>query len=134
MSKPWTINASKIKKSPLRQPIIKMLDIELFVYEDTLLMGRILHQDESLRNTGTRKTIYSNNGFFIDSYNVPMMTTDGLYIRGVISQKDNLPLYQHFNTSEKLEEYVYKLEKALAEINKTETLSKDVSWMFKKVL
>ena len=111
------------------------LDIELFAYGDTVLIGRILHQDKSLGKAGEPKCIYSKEGFFVSSYDSPGISYEGLYIRGIDKEKDNDSMCCKFSSSEVLKRYVCNVKKALAEINnKGSKASDEVSDVFKRLI
>lgn len=113
----------------------KMLDIELFVYGETLLVGRILQQDESLRGDGVdTKHIYNKDGFQLNSYGSPEITQNILFVRGKTKEEDNKPIFLRFRDKETLRIYVCNVKKALAEINKTSRTITEDSGVFKKVL
>lgn len=128
MTKSWIVDQTP-KSAPSSDK--KMLDIELFVYGETLLVGKILHQDESLRG---RKEIYKSEGFYVSSSSNPAMSYNTLYIRGSDASRDNTPLHSPFDNPDELEKYVCNVKKALAVINKETKPSREVVEAFKKVL
>lgn len=71
---------------------MKKLEIELYRYEN-LVFGKILHQDESLRNKGT---IEKKDDFKIASYSNPALHDEVLFIRGGNKQLDNDVFYYQF--------------------------------------
>lgn len=137
MTKAWEISGSTGMVRPKQAETVskKMLDIELFVYGETLLVGRVLYQDESLRGDGvTQKHIYTGTDFRVDSYASPEMTVPTLYIKGSKHEDDNKPMYWKFTSTDVLKKYVCNVKKALAEINKTSKLTTEDSGVFKRVL
>lgn len=133
----WEISRTSGMVRPRQSETVpkKMLDIELFVYGETLLVGKVLYQDESLRGDGVdTKHIYRGVGFTIGSYATPEMTQDTLYIRGIKRENDNQPIYRRFSNKEVLKTYVCNVKKALVEINKTSRTITEDSGVFKKVL
>lgn len=131
MSKAW-----EIKTNPPESHGKKMLDIEMFVYGETLLVGRILHQDESLRCVSDTKLIYQTPDYnlAVKSASAPAMDNINLYLRGTKREKDNQPLFYKFDSAEQLKNYVCNVKKALHEINKTAKPAVAVEGAFKKVL
>lgn len=67
---------------------MERLEIELYRYH-TLVFGKVLHQDESLRNgnSGDMKVLHRNSEFAIVSEHSPMLYNTYLSVRG--DQKDN---------------------------------------------
>lgn len=128
MSKAWEIKPEpKLPESPGK----KLLEIELFEYGGTLLVGRILHQDESLRGKGT---IYDRDYFVVKSTSNPAFEESSLYIRGGSREFDDSPMYLQFNTQETLKNYVCNVKKALHEINKRAIPETKDETSFKRLL
>ncbi len=138
MSKAWEIPATPIgvvRPKQVETIPKKMLDIELFVYGETLLVGRVLYQDESLRGDGiNEKRLYNVDGFHVSSYSTPELTSYALYIRGSNRSTDNQPMSLRFSNKETLKKYVCNVKKALAEINKASRVTTEDSGVFKRVL
>lgn len=71
---------------------MKKLEIELYQYEN-LVFGKILYQDESLRDSGI---ITEKNGFEIESVSFPALQKAKLLIRGKNKRFDNDIFYYHY--------------------------------------
>lgn len=78
----------------------KKLEIELFRYEN-LLFGKVLHMDESLRDTGT---LYKGKLVEINSVGAPDLNEDTLFVRGIAkSLDDNIFKHTYYNEEEAIE-------------------------------
>lgn len=71
---------------------MKKLEIELYRYEN-LVFGKILHQNEILRNKGI---IAEKDDFKIESYSSPELCRTKLLIRGENEEDDNDVFYNQF--------------------------------------
>ena len=64
----------------------KPLEIELIRYGE-LVLGKITHQDESLRGMGEFR---ASNGVMIRSIEIPQIEENLLFIRGMSTHKDDV--------------------------------------------
>ena len=83
------------------------LKIELKL-EGTTVSGRVLEQDESLRNTNSKPiTLIQNDEFRIVSSTLPLLGWDELFVRGMSYNDDNHIFLRSFETIEEVEN-IYK--------------------------
>lgn len=77
---------------------MKVLEIELYRYE-TLVFGRVLHQDTSLvsETPGSYRTLVNLNGFQIRTLDAPFLDSETLYIMGHDTSKDDLVFHYDCN-------------------------------------
>lgn len=75
---------------------MKKLEIELYRYEN-LVFGKIIHQDESLRDIGI---IVEKDDFKIGSYSHPELQVNKLLIRGNDKKDDHRIFYYKFRDKE----------------------------------
>ena len=98
---------------------MKKLDVEMYIYGGNVVVGRILHQDESLRKKeGDANKLFANlNGFYIRSSQYPAATTDALYVQGSARRSDDKPVCAQFSSNEAAENFVAHIKAMLDEIN-----------------
>ncbi len=95
------------------------LAIELGRY-DTLVFGRVLEQDESLRQKEgllLRHWFSGDRRFTIDSSYGPSLDEYRLHIRGKHASRDNEEFWFSFDTKEEAIQYVEYIRKGVAAIN-----------------
>ena len=78
------------------------LKIELKL-EGNTISGRVLKQDESLRNNSKPITLIQNDKFRIVSSAFPLLCRDELFVRGKLRNSDNRVLIKDFETIEEAE-------------------------------
>lgn len=84
------------------------LKIEL-KQEDKTISGRVLEQDESLRNNNSKPiTLIQNDEFRIVSSTLPLLGWDKLFVRGMSYNDDNHIFLKSFETIEEAER-IYKI-------------------------
>lgn len=89
------------------------LKVELFRY-DTLVFGKILEQDESLRG---KEEVISRSDYEIDSVSSPEIRQARLLIRGVKKCDDNKVLYYNFTTVKDAEAWCENIKKLIDKLN-----------------
>ncbi len=89
------------------------LKVELFRY-GTLVFGKILEQDESLREKGE---VISRSDYEIDSVSSPEFRQTRLFIRGAKKCDDNKVLYYNFTTVKDAEAWCENVKKLIDELN-----------------
>lgn len=96
------------------------LKIELFRYE-TLVFGKILEQDGIERGCEKicEKDEYSI--YSIDSPAINEMDRKTLFIRGERYEKDNIPIFQNFDSKSEAIEWCENIKGLIDEINEDET-------------
>jgi len=111
------------------------LDIELYQYR-TLLFGRVLHMDESLRrgNLKSPKVLSEYMGFVIKSDERPNLYENALYVRGNGTTCDKNVFLRNFIDEKKAQETYDKLKKCLDIINLVEPPNENVSELLVKLL
>mgnify|MGYP000933977832 CR=1 FL=1 len=82
------------------------LKIELKLQGNTI-SGRVLEQDEELRNDGLGITIIRNEQFCITSAEAPELRKNKLFVRGYVSKNDHSEFNKDFDTIEEAKS-VYK--------------------------
>ena len=82
------------------------LKIELKL-EGNTISGRVLEQDEELRNDGLGITIIRNEQFCITSAEAPELRKNKLFVRGYVSKNDHSEFNKDFDTIEEAKS-VYK--------------------------
>lgn len=92
---------------------MKKLEIELYRYEN-LVFGKVIYQDESLRNKGT---IEKKDDFKIESRLVPDLEENRLYIRGAREKQDNTVFSYQFLDSETAIKTCGKIKECVDSIN-----------------
>lgn len=98
------------------------LKIELYRY-GTLLFGRVLEQDESLRRIDDSKCIADRDGFKIKADKSPELRGDTLYIRGANENSDYDIFHYIFLSEERALEVAENIKQLVAEINNGEELA-----------
>lgn len=84
------------------------LKIELKLEGNTMISGRVLEQDESLRNNNSKPiTLIQNDKFRIVSSTIPLLGWDVLFVRGMSYNDDNRVFLKSFETVEEAER-IYK--------------------------
>ncbi|MBF1157728.1 MAG: hypothetical protein HXL81_02690 [[Eubacterium] sulci] len=84
------------------------LKIELKL-DDTTVSGRVLEQDESLRNNNSKPiTLIQNDEFRIVSSTLPLLGWNELFVRGMSYNDDNHIFLKSFETIEEAER-IYKI-------------------------
>lgn len=89
------------------------LKVEFFRYE-TLVFGKILEQDESLRGM---EIIARNEKFCIASVHCPDIRNEKLYIRGANEYTDEKIVTYNFDTVEEAKEWWANIKTMIDEIN-----------------
>ncbi len=89
------------------------LKVELFRY-DTLVFGKILEQDESLRGKGE---VISRSDYKIGSVASPEIGQARLFIRGSEKSNDNKVLYYNFTTVKDAEAWCENVKKLINKLN-----------------
>lgn len=85
-----------------------ILKIELKLEGNTMISGRVLEQDESLRNNNSKPiTLIQNDKFRIVSSTLPLLGWDVLFVRGMSYNDDNHIFLKSFETIEEAER-IYK--------------------------
>lgn len=85
------------------------LKIELKLEGNTMVSGRVLEQDESLRNNNSKPiTLIQNDEFRIVSSTLPLLGWDKLFVRGMSYNDDNRIFLKSFETIEEAER-IYKI-------------------------
>lgn len=104
----------------------KKIEIELFRYE-TLLFGKVLHMDESLRGTGTLykgelTEIYSENGPQLAEIDPGALhfRANVLFVRGLAENCDNNIFGFNYKDKERAIEIAKDIEKGINFINEVE--------------
>lgn len=93
------------------------LKIELKL-EDTTISGRVLMQDESLRNNNSKPiTLIQNDKFRIVSSTLPLLGWDVLFVRGMSHNDDNRVFLKSFETIEEAERIYKIIIKLVNELN-----------------
>lgn len=95
---------------------MKKLEIELYRYGN-LVFGKILHQDESLRNM---ERIVEKNNFKIESSSGPALYGTKLFICGENKRFDNDIFYYHYCDKETATKICKTIKECVDWINKTE--------------
>lgn len=84
------------------------LKIELKLEGNTMVSGRVLEQDESLRNNNSKPiTLIQNDKFRIVSSTLPLLSWGVLFVRGMSHNDDNCVFLKSFETIEEAER-IYK--------------------------
>ncbi len=89
------------------------LKVELFRY-DTLVFGKILEQDESLRGEGE---VISRSDYKIGSIGSPEIGQARLFIRGAEEHADNRVMYYNFTTVKDAEAWCENVKKLIDKLN-----------------
>lgn len=92
------------------------LKIELML-DGRAISGRVLEQDESLRNNGTGISIIENGQFCIISAGCPELQRSRLYVRGCSNIKDDSMFYRDFNSIENAESVYRNIISLVNELN-----------------
>ncbi len=122
--------------SQIGNPIMTRLVIELGRY-GSLVFGRVLEQDESLRGGGgnlSRTLWVSGTGFAIASSGEPGMDETGLDVCGENTSKDGKEFYHHFNTAAEATRCYEYIREGVRAINaKTEEQAGDAVIKLKRI-
>lgn len=93
------------------------LKIELKL-EGTTVSGRVLEQNESLRNTNSKPiTLIQNDEFRIVSSTLPLLGWDELFVRGMSYNDDNHIFLRSFETIEEVENIYKNIIELVNELN-----------------
>lgn len=93
------------------------LKIELKL-EDKTISGKILEQDESLRNNNSKPiTLIQNDKFRIVSSTSPLLGWDELFVRGMSYNDDNRVFLKSFETIEEAERIYKTIIELVNELN-----------------
>ena len=94
------------------------LKIELKLEGNTMISGRVLEQDESLRNNNSKPiTLIQNDKFRIVSSTLPFLGWDVLYVRGMSYNDDNHVFLKSFETIEEAERIYIIIIELVNELN-----------------
>lgn len=94
------------------------LKIELKLEGNTMISGRVLEQDESLRNNNSKPiTLIQNDKFRIVSSTLPLLGWDVLFVRGMSHNDDNRVFLKSFETIEEAERIYKIIIKLVNELN-----------------
>lgn len=94
------------------------LKIELKLEGNTMISGRVLEQDESLRNNNSKPiTLIQNDKFRIVSSTLPLLGWDVLYVRGMSYNDDNHVFLKSFETIEEAERIYIIIIELVNELN-----------------
>ena len=94
------------------------LKIELKLEGNTMISGRVLEQDESLRNNNSKPiTLIQNDKFRIVSSTLPLLGWDVLFVRGMSYNDDNLVFLKGFETIEEAERIYKNIIELVNELN-----------------
>ncbi|XVG95848.1 hypothetical protein ACGCUP_01045 [Eubacteriales bacterium KG125] len=97
------------------------LKVELFRY-GTLVFGKILEQDESLRE---KAIITQNVEYSIRSIDSPQIRFKKLFVRGCNKTNDNTILNYNFTSLEEAEEWCENIKYLIDELNGQDELSQN---------
>lgn len=89
-----------------------VVDIKQF---KNVVITEILHQSDSVKNTGE---LVSNGVYSIESYAIPNITRDELYIRGFVKSEHNRVSCYNFKNEEEANEWISNIKELIKEINK----------------
>lgn len=93
------------------------LKIELKL-DDKTISGRVLEQDESLRNNNSKPiTLIQNDKFRIVSSTLPLLGWDVLFVRGMSHNDDNCVFLKSFETIEEAERIYKNIIELVNELN-----------------
>lgn len=92
---------------------MKKLEIELYRY-DTLVFGKVLYMDESLRAKGT---LEKHNGFSIISNYSPYLSDTQLYIQGMDREFDTCVFANTYSSIEETKETIDNIKACINAIN-----------------
>jgi hypothetical protein len=94
------------------------LKIELKLEGNTMISGRVLEQDESLRNNNSKPiTLIQNDKFRIVSSTLPLLGWDKLFVRGMSYNDDNHIFLKSFETIEEAERIYKTIIELVNELN-----------------
>lgn len=94
------------------------LKIELKLEGNTMISGRVLEQDESLRNNNSKPiTLIQNDKFRIVSSTLPLLGWDVLFVRGMSYNDDNHVFLKSFETIEEAERIYKTIIELVNELN-----------------
>ena len=94
------------------------LKIELKLEGKTMISGRVLMQDESLRNNNSKPiTLIQNDKFRIVSSTLPLLGWDELFVRGMSYNDDNRVFLKSFETVEEAERIYKTIIELVNELN-----------------
>lgn len=97
----------------------KKLEVEFHQFE-SVIVGRIIHQDESLRNLddSKMKTLIKNDWYEILSESSPDIGAYSLFIRGEDVESDNNYFCHQFYTKEYASEWLQNIKSLIVRLNK----------------
>ena len=89
----------------------------------TLVLGWVVHQDESLRRTGILDPAFIGeaDGFEIRSGTRPQLDSNILYVRGMDVEKDNMVFFYGYATEDAAINAVRKIKTIVKKVNEEET-------------
>jgi hypothetical protein len=94
------------------------LKIELKLEGNTMISGRVLEQDESLRNNNSKPiTLIQNDKFRIVSSTLPLLGWDVLFVRGMSHNDDDCVFLKSFETIEEAERIYKNIIELVNELN-----------------
>lgn len=94
------------------------LKIELKLEGNTMVSGRVLEQDESLRNNNSKPiTLIQNDKFRIVSSTLPLLSWGVLFVRGMSHNDDNCVFLKSFETIEEAERIYKNIIELVNELN-----------------
>ena len=109
---------------------MKKLILELYRVE-SLVFGRVVHMDESLRGGGT---LAENSEFQIPSSVNSSLYGNVLYINGVRKGDDGILFSYHYESTNEAKKIVENISELVAEINNKEDIKKKESLFIEKIL
>lgn len=93
------------------------LKIELKL-DGRAISGRVLEQDEELRNNNSKPiTLIQNDEFIIVSSALPLLSRDELFVRGKLRNSDNRIFDRNFETIEEAEDIYKTIIELVNELN-----------------
>ena len=106
-----------IINSQVKEEVLHMDKLKLEVYQyENVVLGKVLHMDESLRGTGTLAAIV---GFKISSSTAPSIGSDSLFVRGSERSADDKVFFANFGTAFRAAEACIDIAKCVDIINST---------------
>ena len=109
---------------------MKKLILELYRVE-SLVFGRVVHMDESLRGVGT---LAGNWRFQIRSNAMSSLHRNMLYINGVSKDDDGILFSYHYEDKNEAKKAVEIISELVAEINNKEEIKEIESLCIERVL
>ena len=96
------------------------LEVELFIYNETFVFGKILKQEGIERTpTGNKQPLASSSN---GTYNIriddrPAITKNDLYIRGTEEEYDDDVMFYNFFSKEYAEEWLENIKELVQKLN-----------------